>query len=98
MPLVTGMQNTALSHKGKKPPLGEDYPMEEISVKYEAELRVEARFKRQCNELKSVIEKLLADGDFEGAKEYQEKLKKMEETSVVEEDFVWRQTSSSKQT
>lgn len=98
MPLVTGMQNTSLSHKGKKPPLLGDIQVEEISLEYEAKLRADARFQRQCNELKSVIAKLLSDGEFEGAREYQEKLKKMEEKLAVEEDFVWRQTNLSKQT
>ena len=102
LPMVVRMQNTTRAHTGKKPPLGE----EDLSVadaspplyEYESKRREEARFKRQCHELEEVIGKLLSDGDFEGAKEYEEKLKRMKEKSVVEEEFVWRQTNLSSRT
>lgn len=104
LPMVVSMQNTTKAHTGKKPPLGE----EDLSVaeetpsfplyEYESKRRKEVRFKRQCHELEEVIGKLLADGDFEGAKEYEEKLKRMKEKSAVEEDFVWRQTNLSRRT
>ena len=103
LPMVVSMQNTTQSHKGKKPPLSEeDLPAsEEMTApvyEYETKLRKDVRFKRQCHELEEVIGKLLSEGDFEGAKEYEEKLKRMKEKSAVEEDFVWRQTNLSKQT
>ena len=99
LPLTVSMQNTREAHCGKTPPyLEEQLVPDNISYEYASKLRNQARFKRQCYELQSVIEKLLSDGDFDGAEEYQVKLKKMKEKSAIEEDFVWRQTSLSKQT
>lgn len=98
MPMIIKMQG-AEAHKGKNPPLESEEAYEgNVNVKelflgnsaYEAEARKQARFHRQCNELESVIAKLVADGDEAGAKEYQDKLRRMKRKGEVEEEFVWR--------
>ena len=86
LPMVFSMQG-AETHKGNCPPSGEEDGCEN----YE-----QARFRRQCHELETVMEKLVAEKDFQGAKEYEEKLKRMQEKSEVEEEFVWRRPSLSK--
>jgi protein-arginine kinase activator protein McsA len=44
---------------------------------------------RRVYELKTVIDKLNADGDFERAKEYTKRLKELQ-NGCDEEDFIWR--------
>ena len=85
LPMIVSMQG-AETHQGKQPPLGEEDGCEN----YE-----QARFQRQCHELETVMGKLIAEKDFQGAKEYEEKLKRMREKSEVEEEFVWRRQNTS---
>lgn len=51
---------------------------------------------RQCYELTLIIQKLTAEGNFEDAKGYADKLSRMRSKMAIEEDFVWR--GSPKQT
>ena len=93
-PMIYKMQGEK-AHKGKTPPLegdyGDPYDYEDIvGAEYRAKAVAQARYERQCRELTIIIEKLKAEGDFEGAKSYQEKLTAMKNKAAIEEDFVWR--------
>ncbi len=93
-PLVSKMQGDRV-HRGKTPPIDEEYGElptlgENASEAYRAATLARVRYDRQKRELKIIIEKLIAEGDFDGAKCYEEKLTAMENRSAVEEDFVWR--------
>ena len=93
MPLVISMQGVE-THKGKCPPLEDEEEQSSYTdAECETEKRKRARFLRQCHELETIIGKLVAEQDFQGAKEYEEKLKRMKEKSEVEEEFVWRRRS-----
>lgn len=104
LPMVLSMQGAEI-HQGKQPPLSEEDGYENYEQaactdakalqECEAEIRKQARFQRQCHELETVIGKLIAERDFQGAKEYEEKLKRMKEKSEVEEEFVWRRQNTS---
>ncbi len=93
-PLVQKMQG-GRAHSGKTPPLereyGDPYDFEDtVGAEYRAKATEQARYERQCRELRIIIQKLKAEEDFEGAKSYEEKLTAMKNRSAIEEDFVWR--------
>lgn len=88
-PEVIKMQG-GKAHKGKKPFVEEDIQVSGVGEKAEDEAMQKTKFRRQCRELEMVIEKLQKDGDTLGAKNYQEKLLRMQKKSMIEEDFVWR--------
>ncbi len=93
-PMVKKMQG-ARAHRGKTPPLdGEYIDPYDFTNPLGAELRAnamkKARFERQRGELEIIIKKLKAEGNFEDAKGYEEKLTAMKSKAEVEEDFVWR--------
>ncbi len=93
-PMVEKMQGDK-AHRGKTPPLereyGDPYDFEDtVGEEYRAKAMEQARYERQCRELETIIEKLKAEGDFAGAKNYEEKLTAMGNRSAIEEDFVWR--------
>ncbi|MBQ8309004.1 MAG: hypothetical protein IJX96_04140 [Clostridia bacterium] len=48
------------------------------------------RLTRRLNELKTIVEKRNAEGDFETARAYTERLLRLQENIEEEEDFVWR--------
>ena len=83
------------AHNGKHPPLegnyGDPYDYEDtVSAEYRAKAIAQARYERQCRELQIIIKKLKSEGNFEDAKNYEEKLTAMKNRSAIEEDFVWR--------
>ncbi len=93
-PIAQKMQGDR-AHRGKTPPIDGEYGDssaldENATEEYRAALLARARYERQQRELKIIIDKLKAEGDFEGARCYLEKLAAMENRSAVEEDFVWR--------
>lgn len=93
-PMIFKMQGER-AHKGKTPPLdgdyGDPYDYEDIvGAEYRAKATAQARYERQCEELRIIIEKLVAEGDFEAAKCYEEKRIAMKTREAIEEDFVWR--------
>ena len=93
-PMVYKMQGER-AHKGKTPPLegdyGDPYDYEDTVVaEYRDKAFAQARYERQCRELTIIIKKLKAEGNFEDAKSYEEKLTAMRNRAAVEEDFVWR--------
>ncbi len=98
-PLVQKMQGDR-AHSGKTPPLegeyGSPYSLQDVvGAEYRKKAVAQARFDRQCHELEIIIEKLKAEGNFEDAKGYGEKLTAMKSRSAIEEDFVWRKRQSS---
>ena len=93
-PMIHQMQGKK-AHKGKFPPLdseyGDPYDYEDtVGAEYRAKAMAQARYERQCNELETIIEKLMAEERFEEVKSYQEKLRAMRNRCAIEEDFVWR--------
>ena len=72
------------THQGKRPPpeFSEDGKEEDGTLS--------AKCRRQCRELEYIIEKLKAEGNYEGAEGYAAKLSRMKSKLAVEEDFVWR--------
>ncbi len=91
-PMIKKMQG-GKAHRGKTPPVDVefgDFSLAELEEKYRKEVIQGARFERQTRELKIIIEHLQAEGKFEEAKSYEEKLNAMQSRSTVEEDFVWR--------
>ena len=93
-PMVYKMQGKK-GHKGKTPPLDTElcdlYDFENgMSAEYREKAVAQARYERQCRELEIIIKKLKAEGNFEDAKSYAEKLAAMKNRSAIEEDFVWR--------
>ena len=83
------------AHRGKTPPLdgdyGDPYDYEDtVGAEYRAKAIAQARYERQCRELTIIIEKLKAEGNFEDAKSYAEKLAAIKSRAAIEEDFVWR--------
>ena len=93
-PMIYKMQGEK-AHRGKTPPLdgdyGDPYDYEDtVSAEYRAKAITQARYERQCRELQIIIGKLKAEGNFEDAKSYEEKLTAMKNRSAIEEDFVWR--------
>ncbi len=100
-PLIKKMQGER-AHRGKTPPLdgdyGDPYDFDDvIGARYRAKAVERARFERQKTELETIIKKLEKEGNFEDKKSYEEKLTAMENSSTVEEDFVWRTRRSLKQ-
>ncbi len=101
-PMIRKMQGER-AHRGKTPPLEGSYSApydfeDTVGAEYRAKAVERARFERQCRELQIIIKKLKAEGNFEDAKGYDEKLTAMKNRSAIEEDFVWRtRRSSSKQ-
>ncbi len=98
-PMVQKMQGDRV-HNGKTPPLEGEYGnpqgyMDSVSAEFREKAVAKARFHRQCHELEIIIEKLKAEGNFEDAKGYGEKLTAMKSRSTIEEDFVWRKRRSS---
>ncbi len=93
-PMIAKMQGTR-AHTGKTPPLDEKYGdpydfTDTIAAEYREKATAQARYERQRRELQTIIDKLEAEGDFEGARCYKEKLTAMQKRSAIEEDFVWR--------
>ena len=93
-PMVYKMQGKK-GHKGKTPHLDtafyDPYDFEDsVGAEYRAKAMAQARYEKQCRELEIIIKKLKAEGDFEDAKSYEEKLTAMKNRSAIEEDFVWR--------
>ena len=93
-PMIYKMQGKK-AHRGKTPPLDSEfcdpYDYEDtVGAEYRAKAIAQARYERQCRELEIIIKKLKAEGNFEDAKCYEEKLTVMRNRSAVEEDFVWR--------
>lgn len=93
-PMVYKMQGKK-GHKGKTPPLDttfyDPYDFEDaVGAEYRAKAMAQARYEKQCRELEIIIKKLKAEGHFEDAKSYEEKLTAMKNRSAIEEDFVWR--------
>jgi protein-arginine kinase activator protein McsA len=93
-PMIYKMQGER-AHKGKTPPLDGDYGdlydyEDTVGAEYRAKAIMQARYERQCRELRIIIQKLKSEGNFEGAKSYEEKLTAMRNRSAIEEDFVWR--------
>lgn len=93
-PMIYKMQGEK-AHKGKLPPLdgdyGDPYDYEDtVGAEYRAKAMAQARYERQCRELTIIIKKLKAEGNFEDAKGYEEKLTAMRNKATIEEDFVWR--------
>ena len=93
-PMIYKMQGEK-AHRGKTPPLdgdyGDPYDYEDtVGAEYRAKAIAQARYERQCRELTIIIEKLKAEGNFEDAKSYAEKLAAIKSRAAIEEDFVWR--------
>ena len=93
-PMIYKMQGVR-AHTGKTPPLegdyGDPYDYEDtVGAEYRAKAVTQARYERQCRELSIIIDKLKAEGNFEDAKSYEEKLTAMKNRAAIEEDFVWR--------
>ena len=90
MPEIIKMQGTK-AHVGKRPTLDEGIEPLGLSERAKQEAIEKTKFHRQCKELEMIIEKLQKDGDEEGAKNYRDKLMRMQKMSRIEEDFVWRE-------
>lgn len=92
-PMIENMQGLR-AHRGKTPPLEGEFggfqSDNALGEEYRAKAIAQARFERQCRELEIIIEKLKSEEDFDGAKNYAEKLAAMKSRSAIEEDFVWR--------
>lgn len=93
-PMIYKMQGER-AHTGKTPPLDEAYDdwydeEDVLGVEYREKAVAQARYERQCRELTIIIAKLKAEGKFEDAKSYEEKLSAMRSRGAIEEDFVWR--------
>ncbi len=89
--LVDKMQGKKRVHVGQTPPLegkcGRELPTDEKGL---SELAEENRFRRQCFELQTIIDKLTSERNFEDAKVYADKLAVMKTTGRIKEGFVWR--------
>ena len=88
MPTIIKMQGVE-THKGKFP-LPENPETAQPDEEKDQKAMAKVKYHRQCNELTLIVEKLRKAGDYEGAKEYADKLSRMKSKSAVEEDFVWR--------
>lgn len=93
-PMIYKMQGER-AHTGKTPPLDGNYAdwydyENTLGAEYREKAVAKARYERQCRELTIIIAKLKAEGKFEDAKSYQEKLSAMKSRGAIEENFVWR--------
>ena len=95
-PIVVKMQGEG-AHTGKTPSIDtEEYHgiFRDIDPEaHRAAVRKE-RYKRQCNELEIIIEKLKAENNYEDAKDYADKLSLMQSNKDIEEELVWRTRGS----
>lgn len=99
LPIIVKMQGEN-THTGVKPPLSpeRDYDdLESFSPTDREEMLRKARFDKQRRELETIIEKLKAENDYEAASDYAGKLSSMRMNAEIEEEFVWRTRSTSKQ-
>ena len=91
-PIVVKMQGDG-THTGKTPSVSVEEKhgaFRDLDPEsYKTALRRE-RYKRQCNELEIIIEKLKAENNYEDAKDYADKLSLMQSNKDIEEEFVWR--------
>ena len=90
MPEIIKMQGIK-GHVGKCPTFEEGIEPIGSSDRAKREAMEKTKFYRQCKELRMIIEKLQKDGDEEGARNYQDKLSRMQQKARLEEDFVWRE-------
>ncbi len=84
-PIISKMQRSLKPHVGKSPTI--DVEEEDLE---EADPLALTRCNRQCYELTLIIQKLTAEGNFDDAKGYADKLSRMRSKMAIEEDFVWR--------
>ena len=79
------------AHMGKCPSFAEGF--EDVVAHENGKILAakQTKYQRQCRELEMVIDRLKKDGNFDGAKNYEEKLARMQEKGEIEEDFVWRE-------
>ena len=92
MPEIIKMQGTK-AHVGKVPTIEEGFEPIGTSERERKSAIEKTKYRRQCKELEMIIEKLQKDGDENGAKNYRDKLSRMQKLSKVEEDFVWRENT-----
>ena len=90
LPMIIKMQGRE-THKGKTT-VSDVENMQDDSE--DTLLKKKLRLQKQCYELEEIIEKLKAEKDFEGAKDYADKLSRMKSIDGVEEEFVWRTSNS----
>ncbi len=85
-PIISKMQRSLKPHVGKRPTTD----VTEQDLEAGNDPIVLTRCNRQCYELTLIIQKLTAEGNFDGAKDYADKLSRMRSKTAIEEDFVWR--------
>ena len=90
--MISKMQRSSNPHVGKCPSVD----VFEQDDENDGDPAMLTSCNRQCYELTLIIQKLTAEGNFDDAKGYADKLSRMRSKMAIEEDFVWR--GSPKQT